>query len=307
MVLIDSSPAGPRRKVTAPFYLPFSDPRSEEGDFSSYSHKPHERKSGQGGDKSNRRVGGRERNAYKSRLSPKWDTYGQQAAQDACEQYKEYRPVSDLIQEQSRIHQHQHQQHQQQWDPLQQHEQEQFQKQPRHQQQRSTDDDPFNMHGMSGALPNDDRRIPVPNHSLEKPTLSRHSLALPLEAFRISKPHQPRLEHSDYPWLRGSFMRGRRHSNLVRSPANSEPCIATADRVSLPLQRPISLPNRAVGRWVSHNVPTTPPLPPLPPSPLQYQSDLEGADEVELPLHGCLMLILWNTQPSQWGAHAHVL
>lgn len=58
MVSIDSSPAGPRHKVTTPFYLPSSDPRSKEGDFSSYSHKSHERKSGQGGEKSNRRVGG---------------------------------------------------------------------------------------------------------------------------------------------------------------------------------------------------------------------------------------------------------
>lgn len=91
--------------------------------------------------------------------------------QDIYEQWPEY------AQQQDPFHQYQHQQqqdpfqqHQQQHDPFQQHQQQQqdpfqqHQQQQYQQQQQPHYGDAFNMHGMSGALPNDEGPIPVPAH-----------------------------------------------------------------------------------------------------------------------------------------------
>jgi hypothetical protein len=115
----------------------------------------------------------------------------QPAQENYDESWPEYMGESNFQQnhqQQDQYQQHQHQQqpdpYQQQHDNFQQHHQQQ-QQQPYQQQEQPPYVDPYHMHEMSGALPNDDGRIPIPAHEFppEAPMAPQYSHQQPFQPF----------------------------------------------------------------------------------------------------------------------------
>jgi len=114
----------------------------------------------------------------------------QQPQQDPYQHYQQYQQQQDPYQ-QHQQQQDPYQQNQQQ-DPYQQYQQQQRDPYPQHhhqqpyqQQEQHPYVDPYNMHEMSGALPNDDGRIPIPAREFppEAPMAPQHSHQQPFQPF----------------------------------------------------------------------------------------------------------------------------
>jgi hypothetical protein len=161
--------------------------------------------------------------------------------------------------QQHQQHQQQHdpfRQHQQQQDPFQQHQQQQQQHDPfqhHHQQQQPYQQqdqppyvDPYNMHNMSGALPNDDGRIPVPGHGHlpEAPMAPQHPHQHPFQPFAGVRQAEPRLDpRQQDPSAFGQPHISARHRSRSRSRQEPER-ESRRDSHSRPRQEPERKPRR---------------------------------------------------------------
>jgi hypothetical protein len=135
------------------------------------------------------------------------------------------------------------QQHQQQDNFQQQHQQQQ---QPYHQQEQAPYVDPYSMHEMSGALPNDDGRIPIPVHGFppEAPMAPQYSHQPPFQPFAGVPQADPMndVRRHDPPAFNPPHFSARRGSrSRTRQEPEYEP---RRDSHSRPRQEPEPLPRR---------------------------------------------------------------